>query len=59
MIKKSVFTAVVALLFPVFAFAATYDDLINSARMGDTRDVAEIVSKGASATAPTSKAIPC
>lgn len=48
MIKKFMFTAAVALWFPFSALAATYDDLINSAKMGDTREVAEMVNKGAS-----------
>ena len=46
--KKRLLTAAIVLAFPFLVGAATYDDLINSAKLGDTRDVADIVNKGAS-----------
>ena len=45
--KKQLFTVAFALCLPTISLAATYDDLINSAKMGDTRDVASILQKGA------------
>lgn len=46
--KKTLLTVVATLLLPVFAQAATYDDLISSAKLGDTREVAALTGKGAS-----------
>ncbi len=48
MSKKSLLTAAALVLLPLTVFSATYDDLINSAKMGDTKEVAQIVAKGAS-----------
>ena len=45
--KKTIFAMLLAAAFPLVASGATYDDLINSAKMGDTRDVAQMVQRGA------------
>ena len=47
-IPKFRLTVAIALTVPVLACAATYDDLINSAKMGDTRELSQIAAKGAS-----------
>ena len=46
-IKKSLLTAALVLAFPLLVGAATYDDLINSARMGDTSELSRLAGKGA------------
>ena len=46
--KRKFITLAVATLLSLPVSAATYDDLINSAKLGDTRDVAQMVQRGAS-----------
>ena len=46
--KTKLITLAIISLLSFSASAATYDDLINSAKMGDTRDVAQMVQRGAS-----------
>lgn len=41
-------TSALVLAFPLLVGAATYDDLINSARMGDTSELSRLAGKGAS-----------
>jgi uncharacterized protein len=47
--KKLLSLAVLAVCLSAPVGAATYDDLINAARLGDSREVAALVGKGASA----------
>ena len=46
--KTKLITLAIVSLLSFQASAATYDDLINSAKMGDTSDVAQMVQRGAS-----------
>ena len=48
MSKKRLLTVVVALSLPVFVHAATYDDLITAAKMGDAQEIASLTARGAS-----------
>ena len=47
-IKKSLLTVALVLAFPLMVGAATYDDLINAAKMGDTSELTKLAGKGAS-----------
>ena len=46
--QKFLLTAAFAFSIPVLASAATYDDLIGAAKMGDTPSLVHLVGKGAS-----------
>ncbi|MBL8430934.1 MAG: ankyrin repeat domain-containing protein, partial [Dechloromonas sp.] len=46
--KKTTFAILVASALPLGALAATYDDLISAARLGDTKDIAKLIQRGAS-----------
>ena len=46
--KNTVLTILLASALPLIASAATYDDLISAAKLGDTRDIAKLVQRGAS-----------
>ena len=47
--QRSVLAVLTFAVLPHFANAATYDDLINAAKMGVTSEVASMVDRGASA----------
>ncbi len=47
-IKKPLLTVALVLAFPLMVCAATYDDLINAAKMGDTSELTKLAGKGAS-----------
>ena len=57
-IPKFRLTVAIALTVPVLACAATYDDLINSAKMGDTRE-RKSLPKARRSTQPISMATRC
>ena len=46
--KKKLLSTLLALAFSSIVGAATYDDLISGAKMGDTGAIADLVGKGAS-----------
>ena len=46
--KKKLLGTLLVLAFSTVVGAATYDDLISSAKMGDTAAISELVRKGAS-----------
>ncbi len=46
--KKNILALLLAASMPFIASAATYDDLISAAKLGDTGDIAQMVKRGAS-----------
>ena len=46
--KNTLLAILVAAALPLTVAAATYDDLINSAKLGDTRDISGMIQRGAS-----------
>ena len=46
--KNTLLAILLASALPLNASAATYDDLISAAKLGDTRDIAKLVQRGAS-----------
>ena len=46
--KKKLLSSLLAVTFSALVGAATYDDLISGAKMGDTGTISDLVAKGAS-----------
>ena len=56
--KKKLLSSLLAVTFSALVGAATYDDLISGAKMGDTGTISDLVAKGASVPATLSRLSP-